>query len=66
MHTRVVCVWDCVYIYIDMIFREKIVPAVNIFSVPKGGCFKINFEFHMLLLESGLDGGNCIRLFLKI
>jgi hypothetical protein len=56
----------CVYIYIDMMFRENIFQTANMFSVPNAGYFIRKSEFHVLLLERGLSRGNWVRLFLKI
>jgi hypothetical protein len=50
------CVCVCVRIYIDMVFRDNIVQAANMFSITNARYFKRNCEFNVLFFESGLDG----------
>jgi len=38
----------CVRMYIDMVFRDDIVQAANMFSVTNAKYFKRNCEFNML------------------
>ena len=42
------CVCVCVCMYIDMVFRDDIVQAANMFSVTKAKYFKRNCEFNVL------------------
>ena len=43
------CVCVCVYTYIDMVFRDNIVQAANMFSVTNATYFKRNCEFNVLV-----------------
>jgi hypothetical protein len=62
-----VCMYMYVHMYIDIMFRENLFQAANIFSIPNSGYFKRNCEFNALLLESGLERvlENWIKVFWK-
>jgi len=49
------CVCVCVCIYIDMVFRDNIFQAANMFSVTNTRDFKTNCEFNVLFCECGPD-----------
>jgi hypothetical protein len=57
MHNGV-CVCVSVYTYIDMVFRDNIFQAANMFSVTNATYFKRNCEFNVLFFFWKRDGQN--------